>query len=43
MGLEEAQLADFLRTYSAGGKVCDAAGFELNAHVRDIHFVADYR
>lgn len=34
--LEEAQLADFLGTDAAGGKVGDAAGLKLNTDIRDV-------
>jgi len=36
MRLEEAELADLLGAYAAGGEVSDAAGLEFDADVRDV-------
>jgi len=43
MRLEEAQLADALRADAAGGEVGNAAGFELDADVGDVHLGRENR
>ena len=43
MRLKKAQLADFFRADAAGGEVGDAARFELDADVGDVHFAREDR